>query len=401
MLAFVNAHLIDGTGAAPLRNATVVVNGARIEAVGAGAAPPDGAVVVDLGGKTLLPAFSDAHVHFGGTELLTRPGLGGRDITYDYALNSRNCLERGVVSVRSAGDFMPDIVSYRDDAASAGLPSPRIVTAGRMFVAPGGHPHDTVFGGNEAIRENACVICDGSTDIDAEVKALADSGADWIKAFLSTMNKMNYPHPVPRLPNETLRKITEAAHKYGKPVMLHVEDPKDAEEAVDLGVDSIEHFIGVGVTRFDISDALLGKLRNSGVFVVPTMSSIKAHDFPDVPVYPHLAEAIKKLLDAGVKIGVGTDSAIPFVPLGESIHIEFELLASLGLKPLEVLRMATKGNSELLRAGDATGTIETGKLADIVVLEADPLDDIRNTRKIGLVMKEGRIVADRILSGIV
>ena len=401
MIAFINASLIDGTGAPARKNAKVVINGSRIESVGADAFVPDNAVVIDLGGKTLLPAFSDAHTHYGGSDLLTRVGLGGRDTTYDYALCGNNSLEWGVTTVRSAGDFMPDIVTYRDEVNVKGLHAPRILTAGRMFMAPGGHPIGTVFFSNESIRDNACILCDESTDIDAEVKALADAGVDWIKAFISTMNKMNYPHTVPRLPHETLRRITEAAHKNGKPVMLHVENPTDMQEAADLGVESIEHVINVGNTDFDIPDSLLNDLCKRGIYVIPTISSIKAHDGSiegAVPVYAHAERAVKLLADAGVKLAIGCDSCIPFVPIGESVHIELELFVSAGLAPLDVLRIAAKGNAELFGMSDTLGAIEAGKLADLVVLNADPLEDIRNTRQIALVMKEGRVVTDKLLS---
>lgn len=270
-----------------------------------------------------------------------------------------------------------------------------------MFVAPGGHPIDTVYSGNEGVGDNACIVCCENTDIDAEVKALADAGVDWIKAFLSTMNKMNYPHPVPRLSRETLAAITEAAHKYGKPVMLHVENPADVNEALEIGVDSIEHLIGVGSTCFEISDALRNKLRDSKTFVVPTLSSIKAHDGMiqgAEPVYPHLKKAIKKLADAGVSLAVGCDSGVPFLPYGECVHIEMELLVSAGLMPMEAICAATGGNAKLFRMDDKLGTVQAGKIADLVVLGADPLTDIRNTRQILLVIKEGRIMIDRMLS---
>ena len=401
MLTFINARVIDGTGSPPVENATVIVDNGRIKAVEAGRVMPDCGAVADLKGRMLLPAFSDAHTHFGGSESLSRPGLGGRDITYDYALNSDLCLRWGVTTIRSAGDFMPDIISYRDEVSANQLHAPRILAAGRMFVARGGHPLYTVYGANESIRDNACVVYDEDTDIDAAVRDLAEAGVDWIKAFLSTINKMNYPNEAPRLSYEALRKITETAHKYGKPVMIHVESPADIEEVIDLGVDSIEHVIGVGSTCFEIPDTLLGKLRDSGIYVVPTLSGIKAHDGSlegAEAVYPYLGKAVKAMADAGVRLGVGCDSGIPFVPCGESVHVEMELFAALGLSPMQVICMATKGNAAMLRRSDAIGTIEAGKLADIVVLSADPLSDIRNTRQIGLVMKEGRIMEDHILS---
>ena len=401
MLALINARLIDGTGRPPLKNAAVLVEGARIKYAGAAVSVPEGATAVDLKGRTLLPAFSEAHTHFGGSEFLTRPALGGRELTYDYALNSAAYLRWGVTTVRSAGDWMPDIVSFRDDVEREGLPAPRILTAGRMFVAPGGHPLDTVYQSNPAIRDNACVVCDDDTDIDGAVKALAELGVDWIKAFLSTMNKLAYPEQVPRLSHTVLKRITEAAHKYGKPVMLHVENPADIDEALTVGVQSIEHVIGVGNTLCAVDDSLLKRLADSGTFVVPTLSAIKAHDDSlkgAAPVYARLEAAVGRMIAAGVKIGVGCDSGIPFHPYGECLHTELELLVQAGMAPLEALAAATAGNARLFGLEDRLGTVESGKIADLVVLDADPLADIRNTRRLRLVMKAGRVMADMLLS---
>ncbi|NLV50590.1 MAG: amidohydrolase family protein [Clostridiales bacterium] len=402
MTAFINARVIDAAGSPPIDCATVIVSGSRIEAVGARLDTPENANIIDLKGKTLLPAFSDAHTHFGGSDRLSRPALGGRDITYDFAYNSMADIRWGVTTIRSAGDFMPDIVSFRDEVISRQLNAPRILTAGRMFVAPGGHPIDTVYSGSEAIRDNACVVCYENTDIESEVKALTEAGVDWIKVFISTLNKMNYPHPVPRIPRAVIARIINASHKYGKPVMVHVEDLRDMEEAAELGADSIEHCIGVGSAQPYIpSESLLNKLVGSGVYVVPTMSAIKAHDGMlngAEPVFPHLLKAVKAMHDAGVKLAVGCDSGIPFLSYGECVHIEMELLSRAGLTPMEVICAATKGNAALFGMQDHLGTIESGMLADIVILEADPLEDIKNTGRIMLVMKEGRIMFDRLLN---
>ena len=360
-----------------------------------------GTTVLDLKGKTLLPALSEAHTHFGGSDLLTRPALGGRELTYDYAKNSAALLDWGVTTARSAGDWMPDIVSYRDEVARLGLRAPRLLTAGRMFVASGGHPIDTVYQGDRAIRENSCVVCRDDTDIDAAVAGLATAGVDWIKAFLSTINKMDYPRPVPRLSHEILGKITDCAHKYKKPVMLHVENPRDIAEALELGVDSIEHVIGVGNTDLEVTDTLVKRLADSGTFVIPTLSAIRAHDgsLPDAErVYPALERAVRKMIDAGVRLGVGCDSGIPFLPYGECVHLELELLVKAGMPPMAALCAATGGNAQLFGLGDKLGELRQGRLADLVVLDADPLEDIRNTRRLRLVMKEGRVVSDGLFS---
>ena len=401
MLAFTHARVIDGTGRPAEGNCTVLISGMTVAGVGINLPIPEEAAVIDLKGKTLMPALSEAHTHFGGSDRLTRPALGGRELTYDYARSSAEFLAWGVTTVRSAGDWMPDIVTFREEVSRGTFCAPRILTAGRMFVAQGGHPLDTVFMSDAGIRKNACIVCDGATEIDEEVKAMVEAGADWIKAFLSTVNKMNYPVPTPRLPHETLQKITDAAHRWGKPVMLHVENPDDIDEALTLGVDSIEHVVGVGNTKFETDDRLIRRLADSRTYVVPTMSAIFAHDgsLPGAErVYPRLEEAVRKMIDAGVRIAVGCDSGIPFLPYGESVHMELELLVNAGMPPIAALAAATGGNANLFGLGGRLGTIQVGQLADILVLDGDPLVDIRNTRRIRLVIKEGRIVTDRMLS---
>lgn len=138
-----------------------------------------------------------------------------------------------------------------------------------------------------------------------------------------------------------------------------------------------------------------------GVWVVPTMVATKNHDgsIPCAPlVYQTLEKALRRMVQAGVKIGVGCDSGIPFVPYGECVHIEMELLTTVGMSPLTVITAATGGNAKMFHKDDVFGTIEPGKAADLVVLGANPLEDIKNTRDIRMVLRDGRVVVDKLLS---
>lgn len=401
MLVLKNAVLIDGTGAPPQRDATVILKGKQIEAVGRGLPVPDGAQVVDLEGMTLLPGFSDAHTHFGGSARLDRPGLTGRFGSYDYAEHREAALRWGVTAVRSAGDFTPEILEFRDEVNAGKIRSPRVIAAGRMVQADGGHPAFTVFFSDAAIVENACVILRADTDIEAEIAKLSDLGVDWIKIFVSDDNKMQYPCTVPRLSNEQLRRIVDAAHKHGKPVMAHVDDIGNLKDAVLCGADSVEHTINVATSDHEVTDEVLRLLTGRDVWVVPTMTATNLHEgsIPGAPpVYPALETAVGKMVRAGVKFGVGCDSGIPFIPFGECVHMEMELLVRAGMEPLAAVTAATGGNAKLFRKNDVFGTVEPGKAADLVVLGSSPLDDIRNTRDIRLVFRDGSVVIDRFFA---
>ena len=396
MIVLKNASVIDGTGAPPVKNATVIVNGNKIDAVGPGVSAPDGAdIIIDLKGKTILPGFIDAHVHFGGADGFYHPGIGNRSETYDYLKSRTNAIKWGITTIRSTGDYTPDIFEFRDEVNRGLHLSPRIIAAGRMIQARGGHPVSTVFGGDAAIADGACVLVDESTDLDKEVKALAGAGADWIKAFISEVNKLDYPAHVPRIPPDKIRRIVELAHECGKPCAIHVDNISHMREAALAGADCIEHVFSVGASDTEIDESLIELLVKKQTYVVPTVFSIKAHENPDgnMPlVYQILIRQVGKLIKAGVNLGVGTDSNIPFVSLGESLHEELSELVNCGMAPIDVIMAATYGNAKLLRKENEIGAVLPGYFADLAVVEGNPADDINLTKNIRFVIMDGRIM---------
>ena len=402
MLTFINAFLIDGTGDAPVPDATVIIEGKKILSSGVGTPVPEGSQVIDLKGKTLVPGFSDAHTHFGGSSSLDRPGGSSRFAVYDYAEHREAALRWGVTALRSAGDFTPDILAFRDEVNEGKHRSPRLLACGRFLQAKGGHPLSTVFFDDPAIAENACVLIDEKTDIDAEVGKLFDLGVNWIKTVASDDNKFKYPDTAaPFLSDEQLRRITDAAHKRGLPVMAHVDDVSDLARAVKAGVDSVEHVINVATTDHELTDEILKLITEAGVWVVPTLVATKIHDgsVEGAPlVWQDVPAAMERLIKSGVLLGVGCDSGIPFVPFGECVHMEMELLTQVGYSPMQAVTAATGNNAKMMRADGVFGTIAPGKAADIVVLGSNPLDDISNTRDIRMVLRDGAVVVDNYLS---
>lgn len=402
MIAFKNAYLIDGTGAAPVPDATVIVEGRSICCAGAGISVPEDAFVIDLKGKPLIPGLSDAHAHIGGSAELDRPGCSSAFSSYLFAENREAALRWGVTALRSAGDFTPDILRFRDEVNSGKHRSPRVIACGRFIQARGGHPLSTVFSDDPAIAENACVLIDDASDVETEVEKLYDQGADWIKVVASDDNKFKYPDStVPRLSDDQLLRISETAHKLGLPVMAHVDDIADAARAARAGVDTIEHLINIATSDHVLTDEIIRLLTDEDIWVVPTLIATKNHDggIEGAPLaWPDLQSAMRLLIESGARIGVGCDSGIPFIPFGECVHTEMELLTEVGYTPLEAITAATGCNAKMLRAADVFGTIAPGQAADVVVLGSNPLDNIRNTRDIRLVLRDGAVVVDNLLS---
>ena len=405
MIAFVHADLIDGTGSPVRKNQTILTDGKKITAVGASSAVtvPEGAVKVDLTGKTVLPGLIDAHAHIGGNAGFDHPPHTGRILSYDFAEGREQFLQWGVTTVRDAGGFMPDIVDVRDDINSGKLRGPRIIAAGRMIQAVGGHPWCSVLFKNEEIRKHELFFLnpdDGKDKIDALIKQEVDEGVDWIKIIISDDNCMAWPHHLPRLSQHQLCLLVEAGHRYGKPVMAHCDGFDDIEMAVDAGVDSFEHTINNGAqTGHELTDTLLEKILSRSIWSVPTIIGTFRHDGSikkAAPVMPYVWESVGKMIHSGVHIAAGCDSGIPFVPFGFSLHEEMELLVKAGMTPLQAITTATGENAKLLHHENDFGTIRKDLCADLMVCDGHPAEKITDTRNILLVLREGAVVIDHL-----
>lgn len=402
MLALNNAKVIDGVSNELLEGATVIIEKDYILSVGQQLDIPKGAQVLDLKNNFLLPGFSDVHTHLGGSADINRPPHTGRFLSYDYSEHREKALYWGVTALRSAGDFMPDIIEIRGMEQRGEICSPHIMTAGRMIQAQYGHPGYTVLFADEPILKNELVLVDEHTDVSEEVRKLVDEGVDWIKVHISDMDVMHYPNKVPKLPRQQIRRIVETAHQLNTPVMAHIENIEDMKEALLCEVDTIEHTMNNAIdTGKEMTDDVLNLLKEQNVWVVPTMVATKYHDgsIEGVePVFPYLRKAVRLMIDAGVNIGVGCDSGIPFVPYGLCVHEEMELLCESGMSPMEAITAATSGNAKLMGKEKEFGTVAAGMRADLVVLGSNPLYDIRNTRDIRMVFHNGCVVRDHFLS---
>ena len=397
MFALKNACLIDGTGKEPIPQCTILMEHGQFKEIGTDIPVPSGAMVMDLQGKTVIPGLIDAHVHISGSSRLDRPGMSHLVPSYDFAEMREGCLRWGVIAVRSCGHFMEETLAFRDGVNNGTIErSPRVFLSGPMFQSRGGHPCYTVFMSDPEVEQDACAVIDDDTQIEPIIRQSKELGADFTKIFYAHLNKMDYPNPVPRISKQKLKEIIDVSHQYGLSVTVHVDCPAEMLDAVQYGADCIEHMIGAGELENKISDELIELTKKSGAVVDPTMISIKRFDpMGSAPsIWDAVKEAVRKCYDAGIPMAVGCDAGIPFVPFGEAVHDEMACLNEAGISPLEVITMATGGNAKLLKMEDRIGTIEPGKDADLIVLEKDPLEDIRNTKTIQLVVSKGKIVTD-------
>lgn len=406
MLAFVNAAVIDGTGSGPIEGQTVLIKQDRIAAVGAAIPIPAGAAQIDLTGLTLMPGFMDVHTHIGGNAGFDHPPHTSRIHSYDFAESREQFLRWGVTTVRDAGCFMPDCVDVRDLIEIKRLRGPRIRAAGRMIQARGGHPWHSVLFQNPEIGQKELFFVDldtGEEELAQMVQREAEEGVDWIKIVCSDDNCMEYPNHLPRLSAKQMRALVKAAHDRKKPVMAHCDDFDDIRMALEAGVDSFEHTINNGAqTGHELSEELLEQMVKSGAWSVPTIVATAHHDGSiegAVPVLPYVLKGVGKMIRAGVPIGVGCDSGIPFVPFGESLHEELSWLVKAGMTPLAAISAATWQNARLLGLSGELGAVKPGYKADLVVCGGRPAERIEDTRKIRLVIRDGAIVEDRMVSG--
>lgn len=377
--------LWDGERVIP--NASVVISGQRIVAVGAKVDVPKGAREVDLRRYIALPGLIDLHTHVTyywdrapGTTPLKQGRRRTPEETADAAAeNARKTLESGVTTIRDLGAGGGADLLMRDRVAAGTLVGPRMFVAGRGISAGrgGGPAPDAVPG-----------------EIDARVKA----GSDWIKVYASR-GSFDSVDTTQTLTFEQMKSIVDAAHAAGKKVAIHSYGASGVKDAVRAGADSIEHGI-------ELDDETLAEMVKRRTVWVPTIDHnryyVDAKDeygfAPDVipPLKDYIAknlEATRRAFKAGVRLGMGSDAV--YTGFGQNTR-ELEWFVKAGMTPAQALQTATTTAADLLDRADSLGRLRPGFLADIVAIEGDPLKDINAViTGVRWVMKDGVVVVDR------
>ena len=385
VIAIIGATLIDGRGGPAISDSVVLVRGERIEAVGTRASvklPPE-AELIDAKGLTLLPGLIDSHFHIDGDDPL--PAL---------------YLSHGITSLRDPGQW---IEAY-DVARKATAPVPRLFLCGpHLDSPPPAYPSDSYI-----VRD--------ADETRLAVNRFVDDGASAIKVYF-------------RLPLALMKVAIETAHSRGVPVMGHLEIV-DARDAIKAGIDGIEHATSFGTSLLPLRDAekyrqsvlannnarsegryqvwnsidlnseqakaLFKLIVDRGVVVSPTLAvferqpgdkdttDVHVHAFKQMEAFVGLAKK------AGAKIVVGSHSDVPHAKRGWAYQRELELLVDSGLTPMEAIVAGTIENARYFHIEDRLGSVEPGKIADLVLVEGDPLKDISNMRRVKRVMLNGK-----------
>jgi len=377
-----------------LTNQAIVVEDGKIISVGSDTdALPEGAKVIDLSDKTVLPGLIDAHTHitfdpkFGYDRLaisVPREALIG-------AKNARITLLAGFTTIRNVGATEFADIALRDAINAGDVPGPRIDASGPALSITGGHCDDNLLPYGWHATEVG--VADGVENVQHKVREIIKYGADVVKicATGGVLSLGDNPQHSQYTQAE-LNAIVADAHRLGRKVAAHAHGAEGIRWSAEAGVDSIEH-------GSYIDDAAIAAMKQHGTYLVPTLylGDWFLENAPKMNVPPSMLAKGKEVMPAarkniahafasGVKVGFGTDAAV--YPHGLNAR-EFAVMVKLGLTPLQAIQAATLNDADLLGWSDKVGVLEPGRYADIIAVEGDPLADITTLERVKFVMKGG------------
>src|SRR5918999_526976 len=404
------ATLIDGTGAPPQRDMAVLVNAGKIEAMGPRQtmARPQNAEVIDCSGLTLLPGLIDCHDHLASHaySLAHRWGLDQPQSTRHMrtATVLQQTLATGYTTVRDAAGLDAGFKRAMEEGL---LQGPRVLLAVNIISPIGGigdrispSGHTCCVPADPSLPEG---VANGVEGVRTVVRTMVRAGADVIKCA-TTGGASSRPGHGPKdsaFNLDEMKALVDEAHALGRRVMCHALGGPGLRTAIEAGVDSIEHGC-----YLDEDPELISMMAEKGIFFVPTFTVYIFHREVSPPhvrvrgrdLEPHHIESLQRELEAGAKIGAGTDA-------GGHMHLinarELQCMVEVGMSPMQALQAATGWAAECLGVEPDVGTIQPGRLADLVAVDGDPLQDItvlQDLQRIKMVFKEGQLCVDRRMS---
>ena len=391
--ALIGATLIDGNGDAPLKDTTIVVRNGVIEEVGdrKSVRLEDSIQKVDISGCYLMPGLIDSHAHFAGLKLRS---VNPSDwVTESESLQAiravaeaRKMLDYGFTTVRSGGGALKFDIDLRKAIEEGTIIGPRIMACGLRLCRSGA-------------SEDPVGTVDGVEEIRKAIRKLIGQNVDHIK-FVSTgagMSKNDRPEDV-HFSMEEMRTIMDESNMVGLKVMCHTTNMKAIRAVVELGVNTIEHC--QYAEEDDLNEELCKKMAEKNIFITPTMAVHFTGTAPAKEIPKYLVNGWKRAMKNGVKILLGSDVwGDPITPYGKQNIAEIKLLVDvLDMTPLQAITSATKFGAEACGISEKIGTIEKGKLADLLIVSKDPTNNIEillNRENVKYIVKEGNLVVER------
>jgi imidazolonepropionase-like amidohydrolase len=415
-LALVGGMLLDGYEVPPIHHATILIEGNKIVKVGPSSevAIPPGAEVIDSSGRVMMPGLIDVHVHLQilghGDYLRWDPWIAKNSLVEKVGeISAKQLLNAGVTSAVDLGGTLKESLEVRDRINRGEIPGPRMFVSGPWITRSLGEGFYST-----ALEDQ--ILIDTPEQAAAAVDKLAAAGVDVIKAYVN-LTPAHY------------KAIVDAAHRHKLRVHAHVYDPDDVRNAFEAGVDVLQHVGSAGVPTYD--PALVKAIAVKGTPVVATAAH-RAFLFPATVAFPErlqdpqlkidfgpqIWEEVQKSLqgfqrlyyfsttdqeirfsrallgqwiDSNATMGMGTDSGTPMNFHTEALWREIKAHVDTGMSPQRAICAATRINAQILGKGDDLGTIEPGKLADIIVIRGDPLFDIVSLANVETVIKDGKV----------
>jgi imidazolonepropionase-like amidohydrolase len=394
------ARMIDARGDNVISPAVIVVRGSKIESAGTSADVPQGAEVIDLGDATLLPGLIDTHTH-----ILLQGDVTSED--YDVQLFKESmpyralrasravkiALEHGFTAMRDVeteGAMYTD-VDVKKAINNGIIPGPRMQVSTRAMSVTGGYGPSGYS--PEISYPRGVQIVDGVESARKAVREQIGNGADWIKVYADRsyfVDKDGKLSSIPTFTLDEMKAIVDETHRLRHKVAAHAMARPGLENAITAGVDSIEHGVA-------IPDELLDRMKAQGIYLVPTLT-VTEYVAPGraaaggaiwgkIPEFHR--DSFSRAVRKGVKVAFGTD--VGGFPWDLNQAREFSYETKYGMTPMQAIKAATIVAAQLMGWDDRIGTIESGKLADVVAVPGNPLNDITSLERVGFVMKDGQV----------
>lgn len=398
-----NCRLIDGTGSPAVESASVVIDLPSGQIIYAGKQGNPGAPlpkqndqVINLEGHTVLPGLFNVHTHLGLKLPFTPYKLDPYTQPYWALICYRRTVEAllcGATTLRCPGGPHGADIAVRNAIDKQMIWGPRLVVAGGILLAHGGHGHNSV----------GTIECSGVAQFREAARIQLREGADFTKICLTGgLGTPGEKFTDKQMTDDEVAAVVEVAHMSGKRVAAHAGGDKPVQECVRLGVDCIEH-------GYVLSQATVELMAEAGTYLVPTLAVTHAFDYLEAHGSPAFQvekareaarfhkDSITRAIKAGVKIAVGTD-LLPSDPLdGTNATVrEVELLVEAGMTPLEAIKAATLNSAELCQVDHITGSLVAGKQADLIAVKGAPDREISDLRNLALVVKDGHIARSEV-----